>query len=161
MNKTVQQIMRESLYGSPTLPQSAQSTFSPAPFTDVSKPDAAQNFAVGTAEFGYNLTDDELNDAMKKIEPLLNEIGITFWSVNQTNKVINISINTENLEKAKALLRTYGFDFRDKTFGGEPRTPDMNSTPKLTAYGREAGANGGFGGGGLLNGYPVDRLAGE
>ena len=161
MNNTIQQIMRESLYGSPTLPQSAQSTFSPAPFTSSTKPDPTQNFQIGTAEFGFACTDDELNTVMKKIEPFLNNIGITYWSVNQTDKIINVSVNNDNLDKAKDLLSKYGFDYKDKTFGGEARTPDMSTTPKLTAYGREAGANSSFGGGGLLNGYPVDRLAGE
>jgi hypothetical protein len=97
MNKTVQQIMRESLYGSPTLPQSSASTFSPAPFTSSSKPNVAQNFAVGTAEFEFNSTDDEMNSTMNKIEPLLNDIGVKYWSVNQTDKVLNVSINNENL----------------------------------------------------------------
>lgn len=160
MHKTVQTIMRESLYGSPTLPQSAASTFSPAPFA-ASKPDATHNFEVGTTEFGFNHTDDELNSIMNKIEPMLNDIGVKYWSVNQTDKVLNVSVNNENMDKAKALLGQFGFSYNNKTFGGEPRTPDMNSTPKLTAYGREAGANSSFGGGGMLNGYPVDRLAGE
>jgi len=161
MNKMVQQIMRESLYGSPTLPQSAASTFSPTPFTAASKPDETHNFEIGTAEFGFNYTDDELNSMMNKLEPMLNDIGAKYWSVNQTDKVLNVSVNNENLEKVKTLLSQFAFSFNNKTFGGEPRTPDMNSTPKLTAYGREAGANSSFGGGGLLNGYPVDRLAGE
>jgi len=161
MINSIQSIMRESLYGSPTLPQSAQSTFSPAPFTSSTKPDPTHNFEIGTAEFGFACTDDELNTVMKKIEPLLNNIGITYWSVNQTDKIINVSVNNDNLDKAKGLLSKYGFDYKDKTFGGEARTPDMSTTPKLTAYGREAGANSSFGGGGMLNGYPVDRLAGE
>jgi hypothetical protein len=161
MHKSIQQIMRESLYGSPTLPQSAQSTFSPAPFTAATKPDTSHNFEIGTAEFGFSLTDEEFNNLMKTVEPLLNKLGISYWSVNKTDKVLNISVNNDNMDKSRELLTKFGFSFRDKTFGGEPRTPDMNSTPKLTAYGREAGANSSFGGGGLLNGYPVDRLAGE
>jgi hypothetical protein len=161
MNTNIQQIMRESLYGSPTLPQSAQSTFSPSPFRSGSQADPNYNFQIGTAEFGFSLTDEELNNAMKQIEPLLNSLGVQYWSVNQTDKVLNISVNNENIDKAKDLLNKYGFIFNNKTFGGEPRTPDMNSTPKLTAYGREAGQNSAFGGGGLLNGYPIDRLAGE
>jgi hypothetical protein len=160
MHKSIQKIMRESLYGSPTLPQSAQSTFSPTPFGNV-KQDPSHNFQIGTAEFGFNYTDEELKKLMDKLEPLLNNIGIKFWSVNSTDKVLNISVDTTNIEKAKELLSKYGFNYNNKTFGGEPRTPDMNSTPKLTAYGREAGANSSFGGGGMLNGYPIDRLAGE
>lgn len=160
MHKNIQKIMRESLYGSPTLPQSAQSTFSPTPFGN-GKPNPASNFEIGTAEFGYSFTDEEFTNMMKQVEPVLQDIGITYWSVNKTDKVLNISVNNTNIEKAKNVLKNYGFSFNNTTFGGEPRTPDMNSAPSLTAYGREAGANSSFGGGGLLNGYPVDRLAGE
>jgi hypothetical protein len=160
MHKAIQTIMRESLYGSPTLPQSAQSTFSPTPFGGT-KPDQSHNFEIGTAEFGFSMTDEEFANMMKKVEPLLNDIGVKYWSVNQTDKVLNVSLDKTNISKVKDLLSKYGFSYNNETFGGEKRTPDMNSTPKLTAYGREAGANASFGGGGLLNGYPVDRLAGE
>lgn len=160
MHKGIQSVIRESLYGSPTLPQSAQSTFSPTPFGD-SKPDPSYNFQIGTAEFGHSYTDEQFNDVMKNVEPILNELGIQYWSVNKTDKVLNISVTNGNINKAKEVLGKYGFHYNNSTFGGEKRTPDMNSTPKLTAYGREAGANASFGGGGLLSGYPVDRLAGE
>jgi hypothetical protein len=162
MNINIQQIMRESLYGSPTLPQSDQSTFSPCPFRDkVSISNGDNNFEIGTAEFGYQFNDTELNNVMKQVEPMLKTIGVEYWSANKTDKVINISITKNNIDKAKDILSRYGFHYSNKTFGGEARTPDMNSTPKLTAYGREAGQNSAFGGGGMLNGYPIDRLAGE
>ena len=160
MSNTIRKIMRESLYGSPTLPQSAQSNFQPSPFNEP-KPDATHNFEIGTAEFGFSYTDDEFANIMNKVEPLLRDIGVIYWSVNKTDKALNISVNNKNFEGAKKLLGKYGFNYSGKTFGGEARTPDMNSAPKLTAYGREAGANSSFGGGGMLNGYPIDRLAGE
>ena len=153
--------MRESLYGSPTLPPSAQSMFNPEPFSKGSQANPHDRFEIGTAEFGFPFTDEEFRNVMKQVEPLLQSLNVTYWSVNKTDKVLNISVNNENLEKAKDLLKKYGFYFNNTTFGGEPRTPDMNSTPKLTAYGRETGSNGAFGGGGILNGYPIDRLAGE
>jgi hypothetical protein len=160
MHNGIRNVIRESLYGSPTLPQSAQSTFSPTPFGD-SKPNNAYNFQIGTAEFGFSYTDEEFANVMKNVEPILNEIGIKYWSVNKTDKILNVSLTKNNIAKAKEVLSKYGFHYSNETFGGEPRNPDMNSTPKLTAYGREAGANASFGGGGLLSGYPVDRLAGE
>ena len=127
MHKRIQTIMRESLYGSPTLPQSAQSTFSPAPFRNGSQADPSYNFQIGTAEFIFIYTDEELNNVMKQLEPLLNSLGIEYWSVNKTDKILNISVNNSNIDKAKELYQQLIIDHgrRPRNFA---KLPSANHT---------------------------------
>lgn len=152
---SIRKILKEQLYGAPKVSQ--ENTFQAFPFRP-SQPGTADH-NVGTAEFSFQYSPDEIDDVLDNIKNLLNDVDVSYWSVNKTGRVLTVSVNQKNFEIVKNLLSKYGFQFSNKTFGNEMRQADTQHLGN--AYGLEV-STGNFGGGGILSGsYAIDRLAGE
>jgi hypothetical protein len=152
---SIRKILKEQLYGAPKVSQ--ENTFQAFPFRAEKQGNA--DHSIGTAEFSFQYSADEIGKVLENIKGLLNDLDVKYWSVNSSGKVLTVSVTRDNFEMVKNLLSKYQFNFRNKTFGDEMRQADTQHLGN--AYGLEV-STGNFGGGGMLMGnYAIDRLAGE
>jgi hypothetical protein len=100
--------------------------------------------------------------------PLLNELGVKFISVIKMSNVVIITVNKTNAEEVKNICAKFGMTLVKETFSNTPAQYNAlgnNNTPSAggpTDFGRgSSDGRSSFTGGSMMNGLPVDRLAGE
>lgn len=125
---------------------------------------------LGCLEFKYHDGHDIIDDKVKEMTPLMNEIGVRFMSILKMTNALVITATKENAEEVKNICKKYGFSLTKETFSDAPKpynaltnwnkTPDPNGN--VTDFGRgSSDGRSSFTGGSMLTGYPIDRLAGE
>lgn len=123
---------------------------------------------LGCLEFKYHDQQADIDNKVKEMTPLLNDLGIKFISVIKMSNILIITVNKTNAEEVKNICAKFGMTLLKETFSDSPSpynalsnnaVPDMTDT---TDFGRGSSVGRtSFTGGSMMTGYPVDRLAGE
>lgn len=123
---------------------------------------------LGCLEFKYHDQQANIDNKVKEMTPLLNDLGVKFISVIKMSNILIITVNKTNAEEVKNICAKFGMTLLKETFSDSPSpynalsnnaVPDMADT---TDFGRNSSDGRGNYSGNVFGGsYTPDRLAGE
>ena len=124
---------------------------------------------LGCLEFKYHDQQADIDNKVKEMTPLLNELGVRFISVIKMTNVLLITVTKDNAQEVKNICTKFGMTLLKETFSDGPKTynalTDNSAVPNAnnsTDFGRgSSDGRSSFTGGSMMTGYQVDRLAGE
>jgi hypothetical protein len=121
----------------------------------------------GVLEYKYGGDGILLHDKMKSMIPDLQHLGVTYYSTQPEANIALVTVDRKMARKVNELMTLHNFVLA-KAHYGDSLDDDavlnaFENGNTSTGYGREGSVPGSSTAslGGLFQGYPIDRLAGE